>query len=485
MFIYDNNLPNTENVIDVLQSYVNDGFVTVINYQDQEKYPMGKALVSAFTDCWESNKNEYDWILFLDNDEFLMLQQDSNIKEYLNRKCFENVDIIRVNWLCYDDNNLLYYEDKPLKERFTHPCNGDPFKFNENRHIKSIIHNTAKNKEINFNKGAAHSPRIKNTNLIVVNNYGKLNDKEHLYTQKINYDLAYYAHYRMKTIDEYVNNKIKKLTTQGYYNIDFSLYLFCIYNVYTKEKEKFFIEHYEQYMKNVVYTVITGDYDVLCDPTYITPGWDYICFTNNMKLKSNVWKIIQIDENNFNSEYREELYYWWVNRNQYLNRFYKINIPHIIREKYNFSIYIDGNITIVGDLNEFKAKYINQPGLYKTFIWALKHANRNCLYEEINACKIQHKDSDDNLNKLLNFYNKHDVPHNLGLSQNCVLCRYHNNKSCTTLDQKIWKYITNFTVRDQCIMYYTLYKSNLIDNIKLLFTRNNKEYFVNTNKHNK
>ena len=138
MFIYDNNLPNTENVIDVLQSYVNDGFVTVINYQDQEKYPMDDALISAFTDCWESNKNEYDWILFLDNDEFLMLQQDSNVKEYLNRNCFKNMDVIKINWLCYDDNNLIYYEDKPMKERFTHPCNGDPLTFKENEHINVI-----------------------------------------------------------------------------------------------------------------------------------------------------------------------------------------------------------------------------------------------------------------------------------------------------------------------------------------------------------
>ena len=60
IYIYDNNLPNTENISDVLQSYIDNDFVTVINYQDQEKYPMGDALISAFTDCWENNKNEYD-----------------------------------------------------------------------------------------------------------------------------------------------------------------------------------------------------------------------------------------------------------------------------------------------------------------------------------------------------------------------------------------------------------------------------------------
>ena len=114
MYIYDNNLPNTENISDVLQSYIDNDFVTVVNYQDQEKYPMGDALISAFTDCWENNKNDYDWILFLDNDEFLILQNDSNIKEYLGRECFNNIDVIRINWLCYDDNNFIYYQSNKL-----------------------------------------------------------------------------------------------------------------------------------------------------------------------------------------------------------------------------------------------------------------------------------------------------------------------------------------------------------------------------------
>jgi len=32
--------------------------------------------------------------------------------------------------------------------------------------------------------------------------------------------------------------------------------------------------------RKVVYTCISGNYDTLRDPSYVTPGWEYICFTD-------------------------------------------------------------------------------------------------------------------------------------------------------------------------------------------------------------
>ena len=42
--------------------------------------------------------------------------------------------------------------------------------------------------------------------------------------------------------------------------------------------------------RKVVYTCISGNYDTLKDPTVVTPGWEYICFTDQ-KVISNVWTI--------------------------------------------------------------------------------------------------------------------------------------------------------------------------------------------------
>jgi len=49
-------------------------------------------------------------------------------------------------------------------------------------------------------------------------------------------------------------------------------------------------------MKKVLYTAIFGDYDKLLEPTCVTQDWNYLCFTDNNKLKSNSWKIIVIKD---------------------------------------------------------------------------------------------------------------------------------------------------------------------------------------------
>lgn len=49
-------------------------------------------------------------------------------------------------------------------------------------------------------------------------------------------------------------------------------------------------------MKAVCYTCITGNYDKLHDPLVVPHDIDFICFTNNQQLKSNIWKIRSIPQ---------------------------------------------------------------------------------------------------------------------------------------------------------------------------------------------
>jgi len=52
--------------------------------------------------------------------------------------------------------------------------------------------------------------------------------------------------------------------------------------------------------KNCIYTVIIGNYDNLDELTQEKErinDWDYICFTNNKTLKSNIWRMIYVEEN--------------------------------------------------------------------------------------------------------------------------------------------------------------------------------------------
>ena len=54
-----------------------------------------------------------------------------------------------------------------------------------------------------------------------------------------------------------------------------------IYNLNNKSSKKY-----------TVLTAIFGDYDKLHDPDIIQPNTDYICITDNLNIKTNVFKLI-------------------------------------------------------------------------------------------------------------------------------------------------------------------------------------------------
>jgi hypothetical protein len=47
--------------------------------------------------------------------------KNMTIKDYLSLDGFDKCDLVKIHWLMYYDNDLVYYENKPLQERFTKP----------------------------------------------------------------------------------------------------------------------------------------------------------------------------------------------------------------------------------------------------------------------------------------------------------------------------------------------------------------------------
>lgn len=88
----------------------------------------------AITDCYEKYNKDYDWIAFYDIDEFLYIQNYTQPK-------FNKCQNILNNWKYYGDNNIVYYENKPLKERFIKEYNIEKLSFNKFNYCaaKSII----------------------------------------------------------------------------------------------------------------------------------------------------------------------------------------------------------------------------------------------------------------------------------------------------------------------------------------------------------
>ena len=113
IFLYDNNDKDDERMDDVLKKQIANNFVKITDYRGfrGKKQPQ----YEAYYDCYEKNSKYCDWLSFYDLDEFLYLKNNKNIKQILSDKKFEKCDNVKINWIVYSDNNLIYYDDRKFK----------------------------------------------------------------------------------------------------------------------------------------------------------------------------------------------------------------------------------------------------------------------------------------------------------------------------------------------------------------------------------
>ena len=194
IYLYDNNEIGDEKFEDIINETLINTFVTIIDYREL-KGKHNYRQIEAYKDCYEKYNKLYDWLSFFDLDEFLVFNKSYNLQRFFNDERFKNCENIKINWLVYTDNDLVYYENKPLMERFTTPA----FKDKTNAEIKTTVRG---NLGFNYWSSAGNShtsgARIRNCNSI-----GKeIKYDAHLVDPPI-YEIAYLKHYISKTIEEF------------------------------------------------------------------------------------------------------------------------------------------------------------------------------------------------------------------------------------------------------------------------------------------
>ena len=214
IFIYDDNEPKTEKISAEIEPKFKK-FVTIYNKIGTQ--------VDAYNDCYKRNNLTFNWLLFIDFDEFLYIKKYS-LKYYLNKSIFKKCDFIHFHWVMATDNDLIHYDNRSLFERFKRP-------YIESGFIKSIIRGNIKDL-----KYYVHSPGKSPYKNISCNNNGKIiNSKHHIeYITDIDVKEAYIIHFRFKSTEEFIN-KYKR----GYGSISVIKNLseeYFKYNKITKEK---------------------------------------------------------------------------------------------------------------------------------------------------------------------------------------------------------------------------------------------------------
>jgi len=192
-------------------------------------------------------------------------------------------------------------------------------------------------------------------------------------------------------------------------------------------------------MKKVIYTCITGKYDKIIDSHILPKDVDLVCFTNQKQVP-NIYKHVLIDIKDCGEAKT--------------NRFYKL-LPHRFLKNYDASIYIDGNMQVVGDINLLFEQ------LSFSNLINFSHPDRTCLYEELKACIRFKKDEPLIMQKQIQKYKDEDYPVNNGLLRCGVLIRKHNEEDSIKTMEVWWENVLKFSKRDTLSLKHALWKTKM------------------------
>lgn len=174
----------------------------------------------------------------------------------------------------------------------------------------------------------------------------------------------------------------------------------------------------------VLYTAILGNYDDLKEPTIVSKGWDYVCFTDQ-DLSSKVWQIRKI-------EYEGDP--------QRMARRIKLLFHEYVQAEYTF--WLDAAFHIQVDLNDFWNRYWQNP------FSVPEHPLRNDVFREIESCLANHRGNPDELIRQKEDYEKQVIKRFNGIITSGVMMR-RNTEQVRELCELWWAELSKYSTRDQ------------------------------------
>ena len=149
----------------------------------------------------------------------------------------------------------------------------------------------------------------------------------------------------------------------------------------------------------------------------------------------------------------------WNNNNPRLRaRRHKV-LSHILYPEAEYSLWLDGCFTPLvspqGLIDEFLADHD---------ICLFKHMQRNCVYQELEACVRLKKDRPEIMRRQVDDYRREGYPHNNGLVETGALLRRHT-KAVKDFNEAWWQELRHKSLRDQLSFNYVAWKLGIEYNV--------------------
>lgn len=240
VILYDNNDENGEYPQQVIGDYIESGYVIYKNVRGRYRCQL-----ECYSECYNKYNTNYDWMVFIDVDEFIDLYEDRNLQQFLTREKFNPADIIFLYWVQYGDNGLLHYDKRPVWERFTEHIDQTVNRANT---FKVLIRCNI-GATVNFIDANAFSYTMPDKKLLICDAAGREIHDFNSYVEW-NYDCAALRHYQTLTIDEFLCRRFGRKSyadKASSFNEDTVMGIFWQLNERTPEKEKIISDFFETY----------------------------------------------------------------------------------------------------------------------------------------------------------------------------------------------------------------------------------------------
>ena len=207
--------------------------------------------------------------------------------------------------------------------------------------------------------------------------------------------------------------------------------------------------------KLAIYTAFTGDYDTLKEPDVIDENCDYICFSDNPNLESDLWKIIPMEDSILDNNRKAKKY--------------KL-LPHKYLKDYKYSFWLDGTFKIKGSIREYIYKNIRTNSKMLVPV----HTERDCVYEEYNASKIIPRYPRAVMEEQIEFYKSQGFPKHYGLGVMGALFRQHNHPEVIKVMEDWWDENIKYTNQDQLSFAYVSWKNDFHPSVSRIYYWDNE-----------
>jgi len=195
--------------------------------------------------------------------------------------------------------------------------------------------------------------------------------------------------------------------------------------------------------KIIVYTAIFGGYDNLRPPTNPKPGIRYLCFSDS-KQSVPGWETIRVTPGETPSVR--------------MARRVKVLAHAYLPSDTDCSIWVDGCTLLLPnhDPRGLCERYLINQEPESYHIAVIKHAERDCVWQEAGACIVLRKDTPANIQRQMAYYVEQEYPRHAGMVETNVLLRRHN-ATTEAFNVAWWDVIERFTHRDQLSFNYVAY----------------------------